>query len=146
MNSWYLATSILLAACLSLLLGCGRPSSNNDDNDDDSEADDGQLVADDDSGDDLIDDVISNDDAGFYSTDGWCWQNPWPQGNAMSAVWVASTCGRQRRTDHRTRYNSAFRRLLLVGSRVGGSKTIHRLGNIRHRRVPFENGWRHHAL
>ncbi len=91
MNSWYLATSILLAACLSLLLGCGRPSSNNDDNDDDSEADDGRLVADDDSGDDLIDDVISNDDAGFYSTDGWCWQNPWPQGNAISAVWVAST-------------------------------------------------------
>ncbi len=37
--------------------------------------------------------VDGGEDAGrvaFCSADDWCWENPWPQGNALNAVWAAS--------------------------------------------------------
>ncbi len=77
---WFLAC--LLSSVI--IAGCG----NVDDDDNDAALSDDDDAADDDDDNDNNDN--NNDTSGeICSPDGWCWRNPLPQGNGLSAVWAA---------------------------------------------------------
>jgi hypothetical protein len=71
---------------------CVRGATDDDDNDDDNDDD----TTDDDNDNDTTDDDTAPDDdddddiSPGCSVDGWCWQNPLPQGNWLDGVWGSS--------------------------------------------------------